>query len=72
MRMQVRSRASFSGLRIRHCHKLQCRSQIQLRSGVAVDVCRLEAVALIQLLVWEFTYAAGVAIKMKKKKEVKH
>ena len=36
--MQVRSLASLRGLRIQRCLKLQCRSQMQLRSGVAVAV----------------------------------
>ena len=31
--------------------------------------CRLEAVALILLLAWEGPYAAGAALKSKKKKE---
>ena len=38
MRIQVQSLASLSELRIRHCHDLWCRLQIQLRSGVAVAV----------------------------------
>ena len=38
MRTQVWSLASFSGLRTRPCHELWCRSQTQLRSGVAVAV----------------------------------
>ena len=37
-RMQVRSLASLSGLRIQRCYELWCRSQMQLRSGVAVAV----------------------------------
>ena len=36
MRMRVWFLASLSGLRIWHCHELFCRSQTQLRSGVAV------------------------------------
>ena len=36
MRLRVRSPASLSGLRIWSCHELWCRSQTQLRSGVAV------------------------------------
>ena len=36
--MQVRSLASLRGLRIQCCLKLQCGSQMQLRSGVAVAV----------------------------------
>ena len=38
LRMQVRSLASLSGLRIWCCHKLRCRLQIPLRSSVAVAV----------------------------------
>ena len=38
MRMQVRSLASLSGLRIRCCHELWCRLQMQLGSWVAVAV----------------------------------
>ena len=38
MRLQVRSLASLSGLQIWYCHELQCRSQMQLRSGIAVAV----------------------------------
>ena len=34
----VRSLASLSGLRIWHCHELWSRSQMQLRSGIAVAV----------------------------------
>ena len=38
MRIWVLSLASLSGLRIRRCCELWCRSQMQLRSGVAVAV----------------------------------
>ena len=38
MRMRVQSLASFSGLMIKHCYELWCRSQIWLGSGVAVAV----------------------------------
>ena len=38
MRMQVQSLASHSGLRTRHCRELWCRSQVQLRSCIAVAV----------------------------------
>jgi len=40
MRTQVRSLALLSGLRVQHCHELCCRSQMQLRSGIAVAVVR--------------------------------
>ena len=36
VRMWVGSLASLSGLRIRRCHKLWCRLQMWLRSGVAM------------------------------------
>ena len=36
MRLQVRSLALLSGLRIQHCHELWCRLKTQLRSGMAV------------------------------------
>ena len=36
MRMQVRSLASLSGLRIWRCHELWCRLRVWLRSDVAV------------------------------------
>ena len=38
MRMQVRSLASLSRLKIWHCHDLWCTSQTRLRSDVAVAV----------------------------------
>ena len=38
MRMRVGSLAFLSGLRLRHCRELWCRSQTQLGSGVAVAV----------------------------------
>ena len=38
MRLQVRSLASISGLRIRRCQELWCRSQTWLGSGIAVAV----------------------------------
>ena len=40
MGIQVRSLASFSGLRIQCCHNLWCTSQIQLRSCVAMAVAK--------------------------------
>ena len=36
MRMRVRSLASLSGLRIRHCPELWCRAQMQLGSAVTM------------------------------------
>ena len=39
-----------SGLRIRHCCKLWCRSQVRLRSSMAVAVAQASAAAPIQTL----------------------
>ena len=63
MRLQVRSLASLSGLRIQHYHKLWCRLQTQLRSGVAVVVAQ----AVVRPLAWGPPYATGVALKKDKK-----
>ena len=41
IRLQVRSLALLSGLGIWHCHELSCRSQMQLRSGVAVALVQV-------------------------------
>ena len=53
--MQVRSLASFGGLKIQSCCKLCCRSQVWLRSSVAA--------APIQPLAWEPPSAANAARK---------
>ena len=60
MKLWVRSLALLSGLRIYHCCVLWCRSQTQLG--------RLAAVAPNLPLAWEPVYAAGTALKSKKKK----
>ena len=56
-----------SGLRVRCCHTLWHRLQMQLRSSVAVVVAQASAASGIQPLAWEHLCAAGVAIKKKKK-----
>ena len=38
--IQVQSLALFGGLRIQSCHKLWCRSQMQLQSGVSLTVAQ--------------------------------
>ena len=58
-RLQVRSLASLSPLRIRHCYELWCRSQTQLRSCIYV--------APIRPLEWETTYDVGKALKTQKR-----
>ena len=51
MRLQVRTLASLSGLRIWHCHELWCRPA---------------ATALIKPLAWEPPYGTGMALKKTK------
>ena len=65
MRLQVQSLASFSGIRIRHCRELWCRSQTWLGSHVAV------AAAPIRPLAWELPCAERTALKCKNKKTKK-
>ena len=54
---------SISGLRIGYCPELQCRSQMQLGSRVAV--------ALIQPLTRELPYSTGTALKRHMKNYMK-
>ena len=69
MRMWVQSLALFSELRIRCFRELWYRSQMWLRSRVAVAV--VVAAAPIQPLAWEPPYAQGAALKSKKGKKKK-
>ena len=87
MRMQVRSLALLSGLRIQCCHELWCRSQTPLESGVAISCgvgcrcgwdptllwlwCRPAATASIGPLAWEPPYAARAAQENGKKTKKK-
>ena len=68
-KIQLRSLASLSGLRIWHCHELWCRSQMRLGSELLWLWRRPGATVLVQPLVWELPYATGVAIKRKPKKK---
>ena len=61
MMMRVQSLASLSGLRIPRRPKLQCRSQVPLRSGIAVTVAQASTLAQ------ELPYAKGAVVKRKKK-----
>ena len=63
IKLQVRSLAPLSELRIQCCCELML-----LGSGIAVAVvwCRPAAVASIQSLAWELPYAASEALKKKK------
>ena len=69
MRLQVRSLALLSGLRIWRCRELWCRLDLVLL--LLWLWCRPAAVALIQPLPWETPYAEGAALKSKKKKKKK-
>ena len=69
MRMQVRSIASLSGLRIGHGCEPWCRSQKWLRSSDPELLwlwCGPVATFLIRPLTWELPYAAPVALKAQK------
>ena len=66
MRLRVRSLASLSGFRIWCCRELWCRSQMQLRSCLAVTVGRSAVVAPVGPLAWEPPYAAHAALKSEK------
>ena len=70
--MRVQFLALLSGLRIQHCCKLLCRSQMWFRSSAAIAVAQAAAEALIQHLVWELSYARGAAIRRKKEKKKSH
>ena len=67
MRMQVRSLASLSGLRIEHCHKPWCRSWMRFGPALLWLWRRQVAAAPIRPLVWELPHAEGTALKRKKK-----
>jgi len=67
MRLRVQSLALLSGLRIWHCHEMQCRCGVGCRRGSDLALLwlwhRLAAVALIRPLAWESPYAMGMALK---------
>ena len=67
MRTQVRSLASLIGLRIRHCCELWCRSQMWVRSGVAVAVVWAGGCGSDSTLAWEHPYPAGAGLKRQNK-----
>ena len=71
IRLQIRSLASLSGLRIRRCRELWCRSRCGLDLVLLWLWCRLTAVALIAPLAWKPPYAAGAALKMQKRPKKK-
>ena len=68
--MRVQSLVLLSGLKIRHCHELWCRSQTWLRSYyVAVVVVQAAAAAPIWPLAFELQYTWGTALKRPKEKK---
>ena len=67
MRIWVQSLALLIGLRIWHCHELQCKWQKQLKSSIAWLCCRPAAAVPTRPLAWELPYAAGDALKRIKK-----
>ena len=69
MRLQVRSLALLSGLRIRRSCELCCRSQTRLGSHTPEAV--VAAATPIGPLAWELPYAAGAALKRPKKRKRK-
>ena len=70
MRTKVRSLALLSGLRNQHCHKLWCRLQTRLGSGVAVAVAVASGYSFIKPVAQEPPCAADTALKRQKKKKV--
>ena len=74
MRLQVRSLALLSGLRIRCCGELWCRLQTRLGSGSDPALLwlwhRLAATAPIRPLAWEPPYVSGAALEKTKKKKI--
>ena len=70
MKTWVQSLASLSGLRIWHCHELQCKLQAWLGSSIAVvmavAVAKAAVTSLIQPLAWKLPFATGMALKSKK------
>ena len=63
IRMWVRSLASFSGLRVQRFPELLCRSQMQLRSSVAMVVVLAGHCSSSWTLAWELPYATGMVLK---------
>ena len=68
IRTKVLSLASLRGLRIQHCHKLQCRSQMWLGSVVAVAVAQAGSCTSDSSLNLETSIWQGVVLKRKKEK----
>ena len=72
MRMQVRSLASLSGLRIQRCQELWCRSQMRLRSGVAMAVAQASSCSSNQTPGLRTFICQGCGPQKKKRKKKKN
>ena len=66
--MQVRTLASLSGLRIRHCREVWCRSQMQPGFFIAEALEEASSWSSIGPLAWEPPYASECSPKKLKKK----
>ena len=71
IRIHMQSLASLRGLRIQHCHKLWYRSQMQLRSGVAMAGVYISSCSSDSSPSLILPYAAGLALKNKGEKKEK-
>ena len=69
MRLQVQSLAMLSGLRIRHCRELWCRSRCGLDLVLLWLWRRPAATSPIKPLAWEPPYIPGAALKRQKDKK---
>ena len=66
LKMWIWSLALLTALRIWHCCKVQCRSQMWLRSSVAVAVVQASSCSYDSTPAQELQYAPGVALKREK------
>ena len=71
MRMHSGSLVTLSGLRIRQCHELWCRSQSRSDLALLWVRCRLDTTAPMRPLAWEFPYATCAAKNKQTNKQTK-
>ena len=72
IRLRVRSLTLLSGLRIRRCCELWCRSKSGSDLVLLWLWCGPAAVAPIGPLAWEYPYTMGAAPRRKKRKKIIH
>ena len=72
MRTQVQSLALLRGLRIQHCYELWCRSQMQLRSDIAVAVAQASGYSSDLTPSLGTNNATGVTLKRQTNKQTKN